>query len=344
MNFQPLSGLRESLSDTRDRFLRVLFFKQSDSVLHARIEHIEKKGALSSITKALRLGGFNILTSHSTIGQPNGRAKFDVVVNLVQLSGEHNIKQTLINALSVSDLEDLELFIGYPKDYYSPWTKKAIPIELSSESSPLPHDSEVNVSSLHEEAPVTDKIFKIVESYKKALARKLNREGLLGDDQKRWALIHQLSAQYARWSGRLGKRTLFISCHFSSSNHLFSISKVAEQPEFKFDVITGKDLVEFQDKSEGLINKIKSCSHFLGVWSARGGLRLGSEIWPSPWLLWELGVAQAHGLRWRLLISGDVASSAWAKINTQQQHLIYTEDDFSVKLHRALQALSNLNE
>jgi len=89
----------------------------------------------------------------------------------------------------------------------------------------------------------------------------------------------------------------------------------------------------------GLLHRINCCSHFLGVWSRDGAEPCGEVYWPSPWLLWEFGVAEAFGLDWRLLISQDIVASAWQKVAAHRQHAFFSEFDFLTQAKAILDAL-----
>ncbi len=49
------------LSDTKDRFLRVLFFESDDPVVHCRVEFNSAPAAVTEITGAIKKNGLNIL-------------------------------------------------------------------------------------------------------------------------------------------------------------------------------------------------------------------------------------------------------------------------------------------
>jgi hypothetical protein len=107
-----------------------------------------------------------------------------------------------------------------------------------------------------------------------------------------------------------------------------------------FTVVTGKNLLEYNLFRRGLLEKMGSCTHFLGVWSDDGAQIVGDKHWPSPWLLWEFGVAEASGLAWRLLISEKIDEAAWKRLAPEKQHSIFGETDFQARLSEILEVLS----
>lgn len=88
--------------------------------------------------------------------------------------------------------------------------------------------------------------------------------------------------------------------------------------------MTGENLTQFESNVDGIIEKMKLCTHFLGVWTRMAGHNVSKEVWPSPWLLWELGVAEAIGLKWSLLISDEISQDTWKKIHSSRQHVIFS--------------------
>jgi len=132
------------------------------------------------------------------------------------------------------------------------------------------------------------------------------------------------------------KKLLFVSCHYRGKQ-LDVIERLAVAKGFR--VLTGRDLLKDDTITLGLLRQINCCSHFLGVWSRDGAEQCRGEHWPSSWLLWEFGAAEAFGLEWRLLISRWIADSAWRRIAAHRQHAIFDDFDFETKVDEVLDAL-----
>ncbi len=131
-------------------------------------------------------------------------------------------------------------------------------------------------------------------------------------------------------------QTLFIPCQYEG-NQLAIIRAKAEG--MGFSVVTGEDLFREDTITVGLLKRIFACTHFLGVWSREGAEEVGPRPWPSPWLLWEFGVAEAFGLTWRLLISNQIDVAAWKRVAPHRQHAIFGLE-FETKLEKILDVLS----
>jgi hypothetical protein len=89
------------------------------------------------------------------------------------------------------------------------------------------------------------------------------------DNNVFWALVNTLIQQFSSLFGvpfPEGK-SLFVSCHYRG-DQLDVIKKLARARGFH--VFTGRDLLSDPSIKAGLPNRMRCCSHFLGVWSRDG--------------------------------------------------------------------------
>ena len=321
-------GFHLRISDTKDRFLRVLFFRNSDAVIHARIEHDDEIGALAKITAALKEAGFNLLTLLSTPSDSRDRAITECIVRGAGAAGSTTpeVKELFEHALASSPAAmDLDLHIGYPNAYAEPWDPQPL------EHRPAPVETaEEQIAAAAIEDPI-----EVLQIRRRNLSQLLQSGMATELDVHRFNLANRLIARYQQITRSLRRPVLFISCRFDTEK-LKAAQAMAES--LGCDVFTGENLERDPDIATGLVRKIGSCTDFLGIWTETS-LSLGNECWPSPWLLWELGVANGLRLNWRLLISGAVSKTAWDMIAPAQQHIIFTEENFEAKLKVALLAL-----
>jgi hypothetical protein len=134
---------------------------------------------------------------------------------------------------------------------------------------------------------------------------------------------------------------LFISYAFRDEDRFQRISRSAAHR--KFEVVTGRDLGGEMDSRDGIKRLMEGCECFLGVWTEAGGVEMkDGSWWPSPWLLWELGVAESRNLPFKLLISDQVNEKVWQKLVPSQPHIIFSAANFDKKLKDALKALRGL--
>ena len=322
---RPDWGYQVRLSDTKDRYLRVVFLRSSEPVIHARIEYESKPGAMSDITGALVLAGFDMLSEFSA-PVSDRRRRLEVVLRAeVASTGNETraIKRRLEEALT-SVPPDVAVEIGYPIAYKRPWKKGRKIVARATEPPPRPEPHQIK---------------EILDSHHAVLHKELQNQGLVGDSLNRWGLLNELSVNYERLTLSSRPKTLFISSHYVG-DQLTVLRQEAERAGFR--VVTGENLLSDPDHRSGLVRKIRSCSHYLGFWSSTGAVQCGSEYWPSPWLLWEAGVAAACGLTARFLIANQITDAAWKKVWPAQQHIRYSETDFHAKLLQALDTLKRL--
>jgi predicted amino acid-binding ACT domain protein len=324
----PDWGYHLRISDTKDRFLRVVYFSSVDPVLHARVEHDDQTGAYSLITRALRDANFTLLTALTTPSEASGRAISEFVIRAMDADGSDTaeVKRAFEEALASSPAaKDLACKVGYPTGYAAAWEKKPL--------KPLTRPSMAPTGEAADRAGIVESL----RLQQRDLGRILQQGSLSAVDAQRWVLVNQLLARYDEVTQQRAHAALFISCHYEG-NQLAAAKKLAT--ELGFVVITGEELERFPNMVAGLVEKIQSCSNFLGIWTDTGAKRSGAESLPSPWLLWELGVAAAFKINWRLLISKNISKDSWARLDASRQHIIYDETNFESKLRSALLALS----
>jgi len=325
----PDWGYHLRISDTKDRFLRVLYFSNTDPVLHARVEHDDQIGSFASITGALRDANLTLLTGLTTPSEVNDRAFSEFVVRAVDAENANaaNIKAIFERALAASpSARDLAFKVGYPSGYAAAWEKKSLrPLAGSPPAAAV------------QAATTSSNAWEALRLHHQNLSRLVQDGSLSIEDKHRWLLSNRLLGQHARITRQREPGSLFISCHYVG-NHLDVAKRTAQ--EVGFTVITGENLEHFPQVVGGLIEKIHSCSNFLGIWSEAGAQRLGDECSPSPWLLWELGVASAFKLNWRLLIAKAIRKDVWSRLDASRQHVLYDESNFESRLRVALAALS----
>ena len=329
-------GFYLRLSDTKDRFLRVLFFKASDPVLHARMAYKDRRGAAADVTHALKEAGFNILAAYMGPAEGEDRSRCEVIARCERLRGKtiSELKDQLETSLQTSSRAvDLEIVVSYPRDYANRWDSKELEPLLPTAKTQTPRENPSWIPELKT----------TLDSHYSALALDVVNGKITpeGDDRQRWSWIQGLQRQYEdlvpRRGGHIG-RSLFISCHLQGDQ--LGIAK--RHADVKgFVVLTGESLIREPNITAGLLTKMGLCTHYLGLWSMDGAQRFGEEYWPSPWLFWEFGVAEALGLVWRLLISKHISKLAWGKVAPHVQNLVF-DHDFETKLDEILDVLSEL--
>lgn len=325
-------GFYLRLSDTKNRFLRVLYFRADEPVLHARIEYANLPGAATTITEALKENHFNILTAYYAPSGSGERRRLellmrcDIDVNTRTAQRKALLEDALSNAAGT---EDLQIAIGYPRNYAKTWERKGVKPRLGVRS-------KKDLS----EPEWFEVLHKDLEAQFLDLRSKADRGVDSPGDIARWKLARQLVEKYHELVTTPSKqeKILFVSCHYTG-DQMEMIRAKAEMKGFK--VVSGNDLLPFDTLRSGLLEAIYLCTHFLGVWSREGAQEFENRYWPSPWLLWEFGVADAFCLTWRLLISHAIEDAAWKRIAPERQHEFFALN-FETKLDRVLDVLASL--
>ena len=318
-------GFYLRLSDTKNRFLRVVFFKSNDPSLHCRIEYLDRPGALADLTEVLKVENFNILSAYVAPASDRNKSRVELVIRSSRMEGmrSQERKEFLEQLLSrAENISDLQLMIGYPRNYTHEWPSHPIvPLRANQSRIRQRYDdwfTGLNAEFLRQQADFKSKMDPAFEPY--------------------WRLGEHLNAEFGKLTGKTAEeKLLFVSCHYTA-DQVETISRHAGQHGFK--VVTGKNLLADSSVAGGLIEKIKSATHFIGVWSSDGAKKLGEKWWPSPWLLWEFGVAEAHGLTWRLLIQNDIEPDVWQRIAPHRQHRIFNTMNFVESLEEILAVLA----
>ena len=221
-------------------------------------------------------------------------------------------------------LDHLKIAIGYPINYNPDWDSHSI--------------DPATTTPVKDREDYSTWFSNIDKEFQRRKAEFQDRTD--PDFRPYWDLADELVEKYKDLTKTKDKeRTLFVSCHYEVSQ-VKAIAKYASR--YGFTVVTGENLLKDPSLARGLIKKIRSSTHFLGVWSSDGAQRLQDSWWPSPWLLWEFGVAEACGLTWRLLIQNDIDSTVWQKVASHQQNQRFTTVDFVEKLKEILSVLAEL--
>jgi hypothetical protein len=330
----PAYGKYLLVSDTTDRFLRSFFMRESDAIIFPTLLHKEEVGALAAITGAIEKAGFNIITSLSRLYEHGTAAQSEFVLQPVGEAQKNastgNLRAQLEEALSTPDIIDrYGVRIAYPKGYKTP-PKAKPPVLLKGTAVPSEEQPQESVEA---------QLGRLQQVYH----QRYRRPGATELDRMRFTLVSSLFAE-SEPRGATKKIPLFVSYTFKDEGRFSRIQNSARGMGFL--VTTGKQLGADLTNRDGVRRLMGQCTHFLGVWSEDGGVRVNEKQglwWPSPWLHWELGVAESLGLRWRLLISDTIEPTAWQKLVHNTPHEIFSRTDFDGKFREALRILKTVN-
>lgn len=321
------------VSDTRDRFMRAYFTPASERLMTATVRHQEEVGALASITRVLVHEKINILTMLSRLKEQGKVAETEFVLSTKyspQLSLEEQ-QQMLRRALTTRELVGtygIQLSFGHR---YSNSRESFQGLDA--------HELRADPADRSDTPSVPAKLEWLVTFYDQKLSDRKPK----GDDFLRRRIAMRYLDEERHLRGQQRNQQLFISSTFAGS-YMDIVRKHAEQAGFH--IITGERLPGTPTKAEGVIKKIEQCTHFLGVWTQELGTHVAEgkgqrkQFYPSPWMIWELGVAQALGKTWKLAVHKDIFPDAWNRINADPAHVHFDGADFETKLEQALWDLS----
>ncbi len=184
-------GFYLRLSDTKNRFLRILFFKSNDPLIHVRVEYYDRPGATAEVTKALKGKGFNILSAYLGSSEARHRARLELLVRSESLAGKESEarKLALEQALTGAQASDLQLAISYPRDYAHSWGRKGIKL--------------ITTNRIQERGPEPEwfeKLRDLIMKHHSEFEQKSQR-GLGPTDKVKKALSGQLVRMYGELSG-----------------------------------------------------------------------------------------------------------------------------------------------
>jgi hypothetical protein len=313
------------VSDTKERFLRGHFTSSPRQIIAPTISHSERTGALAAITRALRAGGFNILTMLTRLDDQDRTAEAEFVLSVEDTEMPEALLESCLGTPEL--VGDFNVRIDYPKDYNRRPVFRAINVSQGSQASGA-------ANSLS----VLDQLKEHVERYELSL----ERPGSSPDDEARLRIATAYHSEEARGLRAKDLQWLFLSCAYRGQ-YINETKRVAE--EYGFRILTGEEL-DSETKRDGVISKIRAATLFLGVWTREGGFELEERMngvsrfyWPSPWMIWELGAAQAYGLPIRLVISNELHPESWNRINGDPVHFMFDGSNFLHVVRRALESL-----
>jgi len=306
------------VSDTKERILRVFLPNTDAGFTLIRIIHKDTVGVLAAITQSLS-AKFDIITSLTKIKQQDGKNHIELILSSTEYPGrdKENERRAIINdCLKQRHLSEYALEIGYPEKIGKSCNLSKVVAnkeESSYEESELLDEETSEIikkrfSELNETQSHNTKN-KITNKRKMDWLRKLNS-------------LEQ--------SPQLNTR-IFVSFDFNDDAYFNKFSQVACQNEL--DITTGKSPGEKPTMREAIIDRINQCDCFMGIWTKR----TNGEF--SPWLLWELGVAQALHKPFKLLMAPDIDPDTWQRINPEANQYTFHPLDFEQIANDAIASL-----
>lgn len=277
-------------SDTKDRMLRGLIFQPSVGCTYVRVVHNDEPNALARIAELLSKY-FQIVTSLTRIRESSHHADIEFMLfhrEYPRAEDEQARRLLAEDILSSTDLNSYEIKVGYPK---SPGDSRLIP--QPPRQSGIIHNANFETELRPVEKELMSKnaygIVKHKEDFYRQHAISSDNFFTFRSSLRIYEACRELRARMIDHD--LDYSRIFVS-YPSCSRDLFNKArKVLE--EYRLNIITAKPIGSKPLMPNEVIDKIRSCFGFIGLWQEN--LQLESNGF-SPMLPWELGIAQGLGL------------------------------------------------
>lgn len=305
----PTSYLR--VSDSKDRILRAYFFAKDQDASFLGLTFTDRIGALAAVAGAIAHCGLNVIASASPFTLQALRQRCTFVVQ------SRKADQSVSSAI-----DRLEATFSTPE-----FAELVVHIDGRKEPEParrslmiFPEQPDTKVADRERLSAITSELGSTRARLEtQAVQNAVTREQR-ADTARRTELLDKLTRHY------LPKKQLFLSCsHSRASQRRPAVEKLFE----KFEIIVGPNR-RTPELRKGVIDNISCCGFFLGIWeddNELGGL--------SPWMPFELGVAEARGLRIVLLISDSLRRADHLRIVPERTPLTFGASNFDVVLECA---------
>lgn len=298
------------LSETEQRVLRVVFFRQSTAarIVHLAFYHQDAPKALSGILRPLARARFNIITSL-----------------LRKETNEESVWEALLEYRGTEPLPAPE--------QRSEWAAELVVRNSRPDEIGGLRDSQVSVGRprypklpANVRVPLNEKLagsFAAAPPVAPAEVAEQSRSGWpgpagAGEDNPRARLIASIERR------RSGRPVVFISFPGQAQVH----ARVLSEALVAFCDVTNGMTSEGQPILDEVVEKIRSADLFVGIWHHDG--EASGQV--SPWMPFEYGVALAARKPAVVVHSELVAERIWKRINPGLNHPAYSDVTFAAEM------------
>jgi hypothetical protein len=326
------------ISDTKDRMLRGMLFSPLDSCTYLRIEHNDEIDSSAVISDALS-SSFLVISSLSRVRSQGDKSVIEYMLYSPEmpLLIHEESRRKLINAiLSSSNLNDLDLLVSYPNSVGSIGPLPLEPTKTENDSALITHISDLVPL---EKDLMTESSGRILKDRMDKHYANIASQGGLGNSLNS-KMIHSACRELLLKIGheKLEQSPVFVSYAFQFED-LFGILEKALLA-MRYRIITGKDIESGDAYRKTIISRIKSCHGFIGIW------KFDDKAGPikfSPWLSWELGIAQSCEMPTRIFPHKNLSDPAFTphrKILPEINMPAFSDSDFLSYIGLAEKAIS----
>jgi len=292
-------------SDTKERIFRVVFVPDRERIIWCAIRHADSPGALSDFTEVLKDERFTVLTALNRVQRHQGTNWFEVIVSKTAWARDEGLPETerqeqVATVLLKSGLIDREsLFFN-------------------------PSDADTVMRQGQGEGKIRPRMLKRAIGLEEWLASKEEHlEELENEKEGQEDLARRIKAlkrgiSAVRAASGLGRPKIFISIQFTKKN----LDRVREAErscsEMEVDLEVSYGYRERKIVREEVLSSIRGCTHFIGVWTPWTKEEEELSDRPSPWCLWEVGVANTLGLPFAVLIEKGTQADDFKVLHGQE--------------------------
>ncbi len=330
------------VSDTKDRVLRAFFLHPDEHYTYLRVLHNDSPGSLAAISSCLSEYFYTITTLSrlKVQGQRNDVELLLFSSDLPLENQENERKELIERILSQQKLQNLDIEISYPEAVgrVGPKPNKPRIFSIPSQTDKLLSNRINDLISLEENllGKSTSQILRErIDSYVEIVKNEPLPEKV-DFYNRRLVVVRELLSHLA--DDTIPSPKIFISYNFRFHD-LFNIAK-QQLESHKCQVIDGtKPVGNITAYRDVIIDRIRSSGGFVGIWKMDMDQEGDQRF--SPWMLWELGVAQAFGIPYFLFSHenlSNLTSKPHTRINPEQHHDNFKDSQFENNIAKILPA------
>jgi predicted amino acid-binding ACT domain protein len=319
-------------SDTIGRLFRITLVPNVEQITWCAIRHNDRPGALSAITEAIRDNDMSILSGLNRVQRHQGRSWFEVILSkkawknslVPAREREQEIKEALIRANIDKDFSPTLYFDRAQAD-----------IAMRTVTN---DDVSAAAWFLRRELPLSDWLDQKEKELKEHPGRMAGNpvDGLSVSP----TAALSLGIKKVRTSRGRIRPKVFFSAEFTPLNKArISIAReCCNTRGIDFDVVQSpQDGLVIRDE---VLSRIAQATLFIGLWAPSSKEPDSKRC--SPWLLWELGVANAQRIPYGILVEHGTNLMDYMPIHGERFHFPFSgdlADGFRAEFEHCLDAL-----
>jgi glycine cleavage system regulatory protein len=320
-------------SDTTDRVFRVTFFPAEQPVVWCSIRHTDKKGALESITDALQKNGITILCALNRVQEHLGQNWFEVVLSSHRwrYADVPQVNLLVRGILEAPDLAKFNLQSFFDPSAAAFAMRPQDPLVKTHRTPHYPLRTDVDewlnakVAAL---ATVENKL-NAIDSRDRTLSAPAVREA---------NALRSGTAKVRRETDRR-QRSIFLSLEFTKQNDakIDLFEQACRQTGVILDVVRKpKDQKTIWLE---VMKRMQQATDFVAIWTPSSKWKNSKR--PSPWCVWELGIANALRLPYYVMCDKKTDVKDYTVVHSGRFYYPYDGNkELSAEIHRIVREIA----